>query len=105
MDYIYFGGNVPLVITGEITNLENDMIEITTFPEEEIIYIDFAYKGLPEELQIEKILIRTSPEQQKFDDEVTQDQAVKEDQLNSQLVDKQKYDPTIQFESVQGVIY
>jgi hypothetical protein len=98
---IYFGGNVPLVITGEITNLENDMIEITTFPEEEIIYIDFAYKGLPEELQIEKILIRTSPEQQKFDDEVTQDQAVKEDQLNSQLVDKQKYDPTIQFESVE----
>ena len=30
---IHFGGEIPAIITGEITNLEEDMIEITTFPE------------------------------------------------------------------------
>ena len=29
---VYFGGDVPVVITGEITNLEEDMIEVKTFP-------------------------------------------------------------------------
>ena len=58
---IYFGGDIPLVITGEISNLENDMIEIKTYPENEVIYIDFAYKGLPETLLIEKINLRSSP--------------------------------------------
>ena len=59
---IYFGGEIPLVITGLITNLENDMIEIKTYPSEDIIYIDFEYKGLPELLLIDKIIIRSSPE-------------------------------------------
>ena len=27
---IHFGGELPFIITGEITNLQNDMIEITT---------------------------------------------------------------------------
>ena len=30
---IYFGGDVPTTITGRISNLEEDMIEITTYPE------------------------------------------------------------------------
>ena len=42
---IYFSGELPLVITGEITNLENDMIEVTTYPDKDVIYIDFAYMG------------------------------------------------------------
>jgi len=29
---IHFGGEIPAIITGEITNLEEDMIEITTYP-------------------------------------------------------------------------
>ena len=58
---IYFGGEIPLIITGLITNLENDMIEIKTYPNEEIIYIDFEYQGLPEDLLIEKINIRNPP--------------------------------------------
>jgi hypothetical protein len=45
---IHFGGEFPSVITGKITNLEEDMIEITTFPERRVIYIDFEYKGLPQ---------------------------------------------------------
>ena len=59
---IHFGGDVPEVITGEITSLENDMIEIRLFPNNEIIYIDFAYKGIPEDLPINKINVRSPPE-------------------------------------------
>ena len=59
---IFFGGDLPLTITGKITNLEEDKIEITTFPEKEVIFIDFAYKGLPEDLPIKNIQIRRAPE-------------------------------------------
>jgi hypothetical protein len=59
---IYFGGMVPLVITGEITNLEEDMIEIKTFPENSILYINFDYKGIPEDIPIKNIEIRCKPE-------------------------------------------
>ena len=58
---LHFGGEVPTIITGEITNLEEDMIEITTFPDLEVIYVDFAYKGMPEEYPLEKINIRAKP--------------------------------------------
>ena len=30
---IHFGGEIPMIITGEITNLDEDMIEVTTYPE------------------------------------------------------------------------
>ena len=49
---IYFGGDIPTIITGLITDLENDMIEILTI-DKETIYIDFAYQGLPEDIPIE----------------------------------------------------
>ena len=55
---IYFGEPIPKVLNGLITNIENDMIEVTTLPEKDILYIDFAYSGIPEYLNIEKIIIR-----------------------------------------------
>lgn len=58
---IHFGGEIPKILTGEITDLEEDCIEITLFPELEKIYIDFEYKGLPLELPIETINIRDKP--------------------------------------------
>lgn len=57
---IYFGGDYPAIITGEITNLEKDMIEITTV-DKDIIYINFAFKGIPEDLPIDSIEIREKP--------------------------------------------
>jgi hypothetical protein len=59
---IYFEGDLPMTLTGKITNLEEDKIEITTFPTNDVIFIDFAYKGIPEELPINKIQIRRSPD-------------------------------------------
>jgi hypothetical protein len=60
---IYFGGEHPTVITGRISNLEEDedMIELTTTPDNEVIYINFGFKGLPEHLPIERINIRPPP--------------------------------------------
>ncbi|NBX56604.1 MAG: hypothetical protein EBT70_16370, partial [Betaproteobacteria bacterium] len=58
---IYFGGDIPSILTGEITNLEQDMIEIKTYPDKEIIYINFDYKGIPLNIPIEKIEIREKP--------------------------------------------
>ena len=58
---ILFAEDVPLLITGEITNVEEDMIELTTYPKREIIYINFEYKGIPEDLPIEYIHIRKEP--------------------------------------------
>ena len=67
---IYFGGSIPLVITGEITNLEEDMIEIKTFQDNSNLYINFDYKGIPLDLPIENIEIRTKPEQEYIVEEV-----------------------------------
>ena len=60
---IYFGGDFPVIITGEITNLENDMIEVTTV-DGDVIYLNFDYKGIPENLPIEMIEIREKPTKQ-----------------------------------------
>jgi len=58
---IHFGGDVPTIITGEITNLEEDMIEITTYPDMDVLYIDFGYKGIPETIPLDQIEIRAKP--------------------------------------------
>mgnify|MGYP006956414918 FL=1 len=62
---IYFGGNIPVTITGNITNLQEDMIEIKTYPDGEVIYINFAYTGIPEELPIDLIEFRERPDKVK----------------------------------------
>lgn len=65
---IYFGGDLPTTITGNITNIEEDMIEIKTFPGDDIIYIDFGFKGIPQDLPIENIELREPPELSKPDE-------------------------------------
>lgn len=54
---IEFGGDgvLPTIINGEITNLENDMIELEVFPSKQKIYIDFKYQGIPKNLNIVSI--------------------------------------------------
>ena len=59
---IYFGGDIPMLLTGKITNIEEDMIEVQTYPDKNIIYINFDYKGIPEDLPIESIQIREEPQ-------------------------------------------
>ena len=52
---IEFGGEVPTIINGKITNLEEDRIEITSYPDKQYFYIDFEYKGIPRDLPIRSI--------------------------------------------------
>jgi hypothetical protein len=61
---IYFGGEIPTVITGKITNLEEDMIEVRT-TDDDTIFINFAYQGIPEDLPIETFEIRPAIEGEK----------------------------------------
>jgi hypothetical protein len=58
---IHFGGEFPKVITGKITNLEEDMIELTTYPSISVLYLDFEYKGMPKDIPIDSIVIRERP--------------------------------------------
>ena len=52
---IQFDGDEPVIINGIISNLRDDMIEITTYPDKKILYIDFDYKGIPLDLPIVEI--------------------------------------------------
>jgi hypothetical protein len=58
---ISFGGEIPTIISGEISNLDEDMMELTTYPGLQTIYIDFKYQGIPDDIPIEKIEIRKKP--------------------------------------------
>ncbi len=62
---IYFGGDIPVIITGKIVNLEEDMIEVKT-TDDDTLFINFNYQGIPEDLPIETFEIRppieTKPE-------------------------------------------
>ena len=52
---IEFGGELPTIINGKITNLEEDRIEIESYPDGSFLYIDFEYKGIPRDLPIQSI--------------------------------------------------
>ena len=58
---IHFSGDFPTIFTGQITNLEDDQIELKLHPSGDVIYIDFLYRGIPETLPIEKIVLRERP--------------------------------------------
>ena len=82
---IHFAGDIP--ITGQITNLEEDMIEVEIVnekDEKELIYIDFGYKGIPENIPIEEIVVRSMPEflQKEKEEEKLEEVREKSKQLN-----------------------
>lgn len=69
---IYFGGDIPTVITGKITNLEEDMIEVRT-TDDDTIFINFAYQGIPEDLPIETFEIRPAIDEKEAPKEVEEE--------------------------------
>ena len=58
-----YNSDIPFSWTGKITNIEEDMIEVSLhgLEEEAIIYIDFAYQGISPDSNIKKIHIRDKP--------------------------------------------
>tara|TARA_Y100000768_G_scaffold277769_1_gene213155 strand:+ start:3359 stop:9445 length:6087 start_codon:yes stop_codon:yes gene_type:complete len=92
---VHFGGDEPLIITGKITNLEEDMIELTSL-KHGVLYIDFNYKGIPNNLPIKEIVHRISPdletlkqtgfhisEEDALDEEVNIDEVIEETPIES----------------------
>ena len=80
---IEFGGEVPTIINGKITNLEEDRIEILSYPDKQYFYIDFEYKGIPKDLPIKSIKDFNIPKQQ---DELTSEileNEIKDDEKKS----------------------
>lgn len=105
---IYFNGDIPFILIGKINDLTEDMIEIKTFPDNDIIYIDFAYKGIPEDLPIEKIVIRSQPdsfqdeEDKKIENEaLATEKVVDEDGLNETTDDFQIKDVLIDADEIK----
>ena len=87
---IYFGGDIPTVITGEIINLEEDMIELKT-TDGDNLFINFNYQGIPEDLPIETFEIRPAikkvekPELAEEQVEEDEDEEVKKQLLRENL--------------------
>ena len=98
---IYFEGEVPFILTGEITNLEEDMIELRVEPDKETIFINFDYKGLPEDLPIEKIEIRNPiiPEKESESKEGEKEKEVEVD-FEPQQEEIREEEPQIRKESL-----
>ena len=106
---IYFGGDFPIIITGEITNLEEDMIEIKTV-DNDILYINFDYKGIPEDLPIDNIEIREKPIKPLVEEEeVKEDKEVKEEKEVKEVKDEEevkevKEEKEVKDEEEEGLI-
>ena len=78
-------------VTGIISTIVEDMIEVSIFPNNETIYIDFEYKGLPKHLNIKNIEIidRTEIE------DIIEDRELEEgeiDESKEQSLEEEKQD-------------
>ena len=101
---IYFEGDFPVIITGEITNLENDMIEIRTV-DDDVIYINFDYKGLPENLPIQMIEIREKPSQPLVQAEKEEPlEEIPELEVEKKFVEPEKIQLTIPVKDIKNQI-
>jgi hypothetical protein len=83
---------LDLVITGLITNIENDRIEVSVWNPtlkvmNETIFIDFEYKGLPLDSHIKQILRREKP------DHYTNDKVIEYDNLEIQETETETEEP------------
>ena len=94
---IKFGGEIPMIINGKITNLEEDRIEITSIPDNEIFYIDFEYKGIPLDLPIQDIDEYKPPKSVQIksvsSNEIKEDEDISiEDELDMDEIDDEELD-------------
>ena len=105
---VEFGGEVPFLVSGMITNLEEDQIEITTWPNQEIFYLDFQYEGVWNmEPKIEKIQIRDPPslEAEKVMEELRESNRVRngelEDLLDAELEEREGLESMLENEEAE----
>ena len=85
---IEFAGEVPAIFNGKITDLEQDMIELTIYESGEKIYIDFEGKGIPLDLPITEIRSFSPPSTKTQDDEVDEVSMDLEDDDEIDIIDE-----------------
>jgi len=80
-DYIsvYFSGKKPYILNGNVTNIDEDMIEISRDGDDEKFYIDFAYQGVPRNLNIERIIVKKEEEEKEKEKEKEKEEEEKEE--------------------------
>ena len=78
--HVYFNDEELPHIMGIISDHEEDSIEIQSYPNDELIYIDFGYMGLPKDLNIDRIVIKDNPPEKikKKKDNIKQEEKNKE---------------------------
>ena len=90
---LYFSGDYPAILSGEITNKDKDQIEIK-LTNNEIIYLDFKYQGLPKNINLDKIVKRDPPSKQTpISDDIIQDSDASESTDDTEF--KQRIDQLI----------
>ena len=94
---IHFGGDIPSIVVCQVTNIEEDMLELKIYPSSETIYIDFKYQGIPRDLPITKLEIRNKPEdssklEDEEEEEVSESETKKIKQTKTKRVEESKYD-------------
>ena len=95
---IHIGGEFPGIIIGEITNLEEDTIEVTTYPDNDVIYVNFDYKGIPQHIPFEKFNIREKPQifKASLDDEDDENDGIGEAKESSGMKESSE-EPSIEY--------
>ena len=89
---IQFDVELPFILTGKITNTDEDMIEIQILDNEtnelsdDVIFIDFAYKGIPKDLNIKEIILREKPNILETIDEKIEDDDIPEQSILTKVL-------------------
>jgi hypothetical protein len=101
---IFFSDPTPAIIVGEITNLEQDMIEIRT-TDKDIIYINFDYKGIPENLPIDAIEIVEKPASYVPEKDVKdEDEVVEDKDIDNYIPDLEREKQVVDVNKIQVVV-
>ena len=98
---IYLDGKEE--ITGMITDLESDMIEFTELPEnDDKLYINFAYKGIPKNLHISHFKIIDCPFLPGKSEEVYKPISIKEEEFIEEIEFlNDEYERIVQFTNIE----
>ena len=85
-----YNNDIPFSLTGKITNIDQDMIEVLihSLEEEIIIYIDFAYQGISPNSNIKTINIRDKPIEDVNESKEVSSDTTGEIQSETQNIDK-----------------
>jgi len=97
---IYFDSQEEL--TGIITDLQSDMIEFKEFTNDDKLYINFDYKGIPPNLNISRFKIIDCPFLLGKDEEIYKPINIKEDDFLEEIeILDDEYEKIVQFTNIE----